>query len=138
MEDSKRVNISIVSGNPLFSEMLRKSMETMVDEEVDIHLLNNSEDFLEEIKTSNLKPDIVVLDFGLNRACKDENMCMSTLEKLKSGHPEVSVIIMASEADMDKGAKMLSYGANEFVVKDKFVFSHIANAVKSCLNPSKL
>lgn len=138
MEASKKVNITIVAGNPLFSEMLIKSMETLVEEQVNIHSLDNSEQFLEELKNSKIKPDIAVLDFGLNKPCKDENVCKETLEKLRKYSPDTSVIIMANEADMINGAKMLSYGADEFVIKDKFVFSHIANAVKLCLNPSKL
>jgi DNA-binding NarL/FixJ family response regulator len=138
MEASKKVNIVIISGNPLLSEMLRKSMETMVEEEVGIHSLENTDSFFEEIKRSEIKPDVVVLDFSLSKACKDEDVCMRSLEKLKKILPDTSVIIMSNEEDMDKAAKMLSYGANEFVLKDKFVFSHIANAVKSTLNPSKL
>lgn len=138
MEARKKVHITIVAGNPLFSEMLSKSMETMVEEQVEIHSLNNNKTFLEEMSDSNVKPDIVVLDFGLNKACKDEDICVKILEKLKKIHPETSVIVMANEQDMNQAAKMLRYGANEFVIKDKFVFSHIANAVKSCLNPSQL
>jgi DNA-binding NarL/FixJ family response regulator len=138
METPKKVHITIVAGNPLFSEMLRKSMETMVEEKVEIHSLDNNESFLEELLDTDLKPDIVVLDFGLNKVCKDEDVCVKTLEKIKKITPDTSVIVMASEEEMNQGAKMLRYGANEFVVKDKFVFSHIANAVKSCLNPSHL
>jgi DNA-binding NarL/FixJ family response regulator len=138
MDTQKKVNITIIAGNPLFSEMLRKTMETMVNEPIEIHSLDNKDSFFEELESSKVRPEIVVLDFGLNKACKDESACISTLEKLKKLNPETSVIIMAGEQDVIKGAKMLSYGANEFVVKDKFVFSHIANAVKACLNPSKL
>lgn len=138
METSKKVHITIVAGNPLFSEMLRKTMETLLEEPVEIHSVDNNESFLDELVSSTIKPDVLVLDFGLNKACRDENVCIKTLEKLKEVHPEASVIIMASEEDMNQAAKMLRYGANEFVVKDKFVFSHIANAVKSCLNPSQL
>jgi DNA-binding NarL/FixJ family response regulator len=138
MESSKKVNITIIAGNPLFSEMLRKSMESMVQEPVSIHSLDNKESFFEELESFKVKPDIVILDFGLNKACRDEDACIGTLEKLKKINPETSVIIMASEEDMNKGAKMLRYGANEFVIKDKFVFSHIANAVQGLLNPSKL
>jgi DNA-binding NarL/FixJ family response regulator len=138
MEASKTVNITIVAGNPLFSEMLKKSMETMVQDQVSIHSIENSDDFFKELENLKIKPDIVVLDYSLNKACKDVDVCSNTLERLKELNPDTSVIIMANEADMDQGAKMLSYGANEFVIKDKFVFSHISNAVKSLLNPSKL
>ena len=138
METSKKVSIIIVAGNPLFSEMLQKSMETLVHEQVEINSTDNQNSFFEMLEGDKIKPDIVVLDFGLNKACKDEDVCRGIVDEIKRINSETSVIVMANEQDLDKGAEMLSHGANEFVIKDKFVFSHIANAVKSLLNPSKL
>lgn len=137
METSKELKIVIVADNPLFAEMLKKTMVLGIEEDALITTLGSAEMFLKELESNRISSDVVVLDYKLNKTIGEEKDCKTVIDQIRRVSPETAIVVISDESDMLEAAKTLQYGANEYVSKDKFAFSHITNAVKSCLNPSR-
>jgi DNA-binding NarL/FixJ family response regulator len=137
MEAPKKLTIVIIADNPLFAEMLKKTMVSGLDEDIFVQTMNSVELFFKELESNRLKPDVIVLDYELNTIQGEEQGCKTVISHIKRVSPETPIVVISEESAMQSAAKTLQYGANEYVTKDKFAFSHITNAVKSCLNPSK-
>jgi len=137
MEASKKLSIVIIAQNPLFAEMLKKSMAAGLEEETAIVVLNAHEAFFKEVESGRLQTDVVVLDYELNKISGEEQACKTVIDHIRRVAPEAAIVVASDEKDMEDASKTLQYGANEYVSKDKFAFSHITAAVKSCLNPSR-
>ncbi|MCW3070483.1 MAG: hypothetical protein JWO44_373 [Bacteroidetes bacterium] len=138
MEPSKnKLSIVIIADNPLFAEMLKKSITAGLEEDTAIQAMNTSEAFFKEVESGRLQADVVVIDYELNKSREEEQGCKTVIDRIRRLSPETAIVIISDEKDMQEASKALQYGANEYVTKDKFAFSHITNAVKSCLNPSK-
>jgi DNA-binding NtrC family response regulator len=45
--------------------------------------------------------------------------------------------MISDEEDMPSAVKALRYGAYDYVMKDRFAFSHIKASVEKCLEPSR-
>jgi DNA-binding NarL/FixJ family response regulator len=137
MESSKKLSIVILADNPLFAEMLKKSMKAGLEEDAAIRTMNASATFFKEVEGSRLSADVVVLDYELNKISGEELGCKTVIAHIRRISPETAVVVISDEKDMQEASQALQYGANEYVSKDKFAFSHITQAVKNCLNPSK-
>lgn len=127
-------NLYVAADNQLYAESLKQSLETNLDRHIKVEAVVSKEDCINKIQKEN-KPGIVVLDYKLNKKSPDANSTY-TVDKIKEMSPETIVIMMSNEEDMPSAIKALRYGAYDYVMKDRFAFSHIREAIEKCLTPS--
>jgi DNA-binding NtrC family response regulator len=127
-------NLYVAADNQLYAESLKQSLETSLDKHIKVEAVVSKEDCINRIGKEN-KPGIVVLDYKLNKKTTDTNSTY-TVDKIKEMSPDTIVIMMSNEEDMPSAIKALRYGAYDYVMKDRFAFSHIRAAVEKCLTPS--
>jgi DNA-binding NarL/FixJ family response regulator len=137
MESSKKLEVAILADNPLFAEMLKKTIVQGIEEKVMVDTLNSTSTFFKELESNYISPDVIVLDYELHKKEGEELGCKSVIDHIKRVSPETPIVVISTGENMPEAARALEYGANEYVTKDKFAFSHITNAVKDCLNPSQ-
>jgi len=128
-------NLFVAADNQLYAESLKQSLETSFDKNVKVEAFISKEECINYIGKQH-KPDIVVLDYKLNKKSNESNSTY-TVDKIKEMSPDTIVIMMSNEEDMPSAVKALRYGAYDYVMKDRFAFSHIREAVEKCLVPSK-
>lgn len=128
-------NLFVAADNELYARSLKQSLENSLDKHVKVEACISKEDCINKIQREN-KPDIVVLDYKLNKKTI-EGRNIYTVDKIKEISPETIVIMMSNEEDMPSAIKALRYGAYDYVMKDRFAFSHIREAVEKCLVPSR-
>lgn len=128
-------NLFVAADNELYARSLKQSLENSLDKHVKVEAFISKEDCINKIQSDN-KPDIVVLDYKLNKKTS-EGRNIYTVDKIKEISPETIVIMMSNEEDMPSAIKALRYGAYDYVMKDRFAFSHIREAVEKCLVPSR-
>jgi DNA-binding NtrC family response regulator len=126
-------NLYVAADNQLYAESLKHSLETSL-ENIKVEAFVSKEECINKIGKEN-KPGIVVLDYKLNKKSTDNNST-HTVDKIKEMSPDTIVIMMSNEEDMPSAIKALRYGAYDYVMKDRFAFSHIRAAVEKCLTPS--
>jgi DNA-binding NtrC family response regulator len=126
-------NLFVAADNELYAESLKQSLESSLDKKnVKVEAFISKEECINNIGKTN-KTDIVVLDYKLNKKSNDSY----TVDKIKEKSPDTIVIMMSDEEDMPSAVKALRYGAYDYVMKDRFAFSHIRAAVEKCLVPSR-
>jgi DNA-binding NtrC family response regulator len=128
-------NLFVAADNELYARSLKQSLESSLDKHVKVEAFISKEECINKIQKEN-KPDIVVLDYKLNKKTS-EGQSTYTVDKIKEISPETIVIMMSNEEDMPSAIKALRYGAYDYVMKDRFAFSHIREAVEKCLVPSR-
>jgi CheY-like chemotaxis protein len=134
--ETKNLNILISAENKLFCEMLKQTMEVNLGKNVLIDTVYSKSGCVNEIEKRSVKPDIAVLDYQQTKMIEDID-CLQATKRIKQISPDTFLIVLSSENEMNEAAKLLAYGADDFVLKDKFAFSHVTNAVKGCLHPSQ-
>lgn len=132
---SGNYNLFVAADSQLYAESLKRSLESTFNESVKVEAFNSKEKFIEKID-KDVKPDIVVLDYELNKRTGKDNS--HTVDRIKEISPETVVIMMSKEEDMESAVKALRYGAYDYVMKDRFAFSHITSAILKCLVPSPI
>jgi DNA-binding NarL/FixJ family response regulator len=136
METLNNINIIVAAENKLFCEMLKQTMEVNLGKDVLIKTVYSKNACISEIVNTNLKMDIAVLDYQQTKTSVDAD-CLQAVTSIKKASPETYIIIISSESEMAEASKLLAHGADDYVLKDKFAFSHVAQAVKGCLHPSQ-
>lgn len=134
MQNSTHYNLFVAADSQLYAESLKRSLETSFDHHVKVEAFVSGEECVSMIGMQN-KPDIVVLDYKLNKRAGRINTY--TVDTIKEMSPDTIVIMISDEEDMPSAVKALRYGAYDYVMKDRFAFSHIKASVKKCLEPSK-
>jgi DNA-binding NtrC family response regulator len=132
---SELYNLYVAANNQLYAESLKHSLEMSLDKNVKIEAFNSKEECIEKIENES-RPDIIILDYELNKKTQEDQS--HTVDRIKEKSPETIVIMMSDEEDMESALKALRYGAFDYVMKDRFAFSHITAAVQKCLEPSRV
>ncbi len=138
MEKIESFKVFVVANDYKLNEKLMINALEKLEGNVNVQSFHTKESFIEEIDNSDIKPDVVVLDHKLNTVCEDNNKGEYTMDKIKKISPNSCIIIVSEENEMSAAVKALKHGAQDFVLKDRFLFPHISESVKSCLHPPKL
>jgi DNA-binding NtrC family response regulator len=125
-------NLYVAADNRLYAESLKRSLESSLDKNIKVEAFYSGEECIRNIDNEH-KPDIVVLDYKLNKRAS----ASYAVDTIKAISPDTIVIMMSDEADMPSALKALRYGAHDYVMKDRFAFSHIRESVEKCLEPSR-
>jgi len=103
------IKIFIVEDDLFFSSLIETQLKRHDFE--NIKTFNNGADFLNQLHTN---PDIVILDHNLN-----EMNGLDILRRIKSVNPDIQVIFLSAQQDMEVAVKALKYGAYDYLQKDE-------------------
>jgi two-component system OmpR family response regulator len=90
------------------------------------------------IENLHHKPDVIVLDYHLNGKDNTAMDGMKTLDKIKARHPDIPVVILSAQDDIDVALNCLQHKAFDYLVKNKSAFVHLHNAVTTVFNYKKM
>jgi DNA-binding NarL/FixJ family response regulator len=79
---------------------------------------------------SKLQPDVLILDINMPKMNGFE-----VLKSIRSTHPEISVVMMSSDATLSNVEEARAHGIYKFIVKP-FSPAQVINAVTSCMPAS--
>jgi len=90
----------------------------------DIKTFSTGESCLLEIVKE--KPDCVILDYLIKEGMNGDEV----LKRLKLNFPNVEVIILSGQEDVEIATNIIRQGATDYVVKNKMSFFNIGNTLK--------
>ncbi|NNC95626.1 MAG: response regulator [Chitinophagales bacterium] len=70
-------------------------------------------------------PDIVFLDYSL----EEEFTGIDLLRKVKSFNPDIQVIMLSGQENMEVAVNSLKYGAYDYVIKNDFAYRRISTLI---------
>ncbi|HAY3552820.1 response regulator [Elizabethkingia meningoseptica] len=91
----------------------------------DITSFNNGEECLDEL---HQKPDIIFLDHNM-----EELNGFEVLKKIKRYNPNIYVIMVSAQENIDTAVNALKYGAFDYLMKDANVCEKMTQTIKKIL-----
>jgi two-component system OmpR family response regulator len=70
------------------------------------------------LENLNENPDVIVLDFYLDKENPDAMNGMEALEKINALDPNIKVIMLSGQDSLDVAGTLLDKGAFDYVIKD--------------------
>ena len=111
-KEKKRPRIFIVEDNKTFLQTLKLKLTLMYEKTIVIKGFTESETFLEEIKEG---VEIVIMDFYLDDQSTVEGV--ELLQKIKKTNPEIFVLVLTGEEDLNIAKECFELGADSYMVK---------------------
>ncbi len=125
MATNKRY-IFLVDDEPIQNEMLKDYLNERFTYEV--KTFESGEDML---KSMNLNPEIVVLDYHLSGHKESAKNGVEILKAIKDTHPETQVLMLSGQDKIDVAVDSMKYGAYDYVVKGETAFSRTENLLNN-------
>ncbi len=100
--------IFIVEDNPMYNAMVQSVLQRAGY--TNVYSFTSGAACLEQLYTM---PDIVFLDYGL-----EDMTGLQVLKNIKSFDPDIQVVFLSGQEDMEMALSTLKYGAFDYVVKN--------------------
>jgi len=123
MKSNTQPRIFIVEDNPMYNELVHSFLQRAGY--TNLHSFTGGGQCLEQLYTM---PDIVFLDYGLG----DMNG-FEVLKQIKAFDPDIQVVFLSGQEDMDAALSTLKYGAFDYVVKNDQAFQRITDIMQRLL-----
>jgi two-component system, OmpR family, response regulator len=129
MENNQKIKLFLVDDDAVFLKLLE--IEYLQNTGYDIETYLTGELCIENL---HHKPDLIVLDYHLNGIDKNVMDGMKTLDKIKANDPDIPVVILSAQNDIDVALNCLHLKAIDYVVKNKSAFMHLQNTITTIFN----
>lgn len=133
MKNDQKIKLFLVDDDAVFLKLL------------EIEYLRNAGYIIETYPTGELcienlhhNPDIIVLDYHLNGMDNTAMDGMKTLDNIKARHPDIPVVILSAQDDIDVALDCMHHKAFDYLVKNKSAFVHLQNAITTIFNYNKM
>ena len=124
MDTTNQTNIFIVDDNKIFTLALKADIENaFVDMPVKVQSFETGEKCMEKFKEE--QPQVVILDYHLNRKYPDAADGIKVSDWIKKENPATNVIILSVDDNIDMALKSFQHGASDYVVKTETQFRKI-------------
>ncbi len=84
----------------------------------------------EVLKALSKKPDIIILDYFLDSEKPNAMSGIKVLQEIKQIAPDVEVLMLSGQEDIDVAVNSVKYGAVDYIVKNKSAFIRVQNDIK--------
>lgn len=127
MSQIKKPFIFIVEDNEMYAEMIKFNLDT---QNYNSEIFHSGESCLSEIYRN---PDIIVLDYMLGSMDG-----IDVLKQVKSINPDIQVVFLSGQEDLNIGINSLKYGAYDYVIKDESAFPKLLNTLNTIIELNKV
>lgn len=110
--------VFIVEDNEVYAAMIRYTLESS---NYRTEVFISGEDCMQNIYKM---PDIVILDYNLLIMTG-----LDVLKEIKSINPDIYVLFLSAQEDLNVGINSLKYGAYDYVIKDHLAFDNLIIAL---------
>ena len=116
--------IFVVDDEPMVTESIKYYLTSNGNHQVTV--FSTGEDCLANLDEN---PDIIILDYYLNRVKSDAADGMEILQFIKINYPKIRIIMLSGLEQHKTVMQTVQQGAEMFIYKDQNAFSKIAKLV---------
>src|SRR5512145_2241640 len=121
MKEDNSLKIYVVEDNDWYNRLLVHTLSLNPDYEIKSFL--NGKDFLNCLHE---QPDIVTLDYRLPDSTGTE-----ILKQIKQEHPDIQVILISEQEDINTVVELLKLGAKDYIIKSNDIRDRLLNTVQN-------
>jgi DNA-binding NtrC family response regulator len=118
-------------------ELFLKSLELEFAENTEsaIKTFVTGEQCIENIAQN---PDIIILDYHLNSIDKNAINGLETLDRIKSVHPQIPVIMLSSQDKIEVAVNCMKHQAFDYIVKSETAFIRLQKTITTIFHYQKI
>ena len=128
-----RVKLFLVDDDALFLKSLE--IEFMQHADFSIETFASGELCVQHLSNN---PDVIILDYHLDGIDKTAMNGMQTLDKIKLERPEIPVVILSSQDEIDVAINCMHHKAYDYVVKSETAFVRLQRNISTIIHHKKL
>ena len=133
MKNENKIKLFLVDDDAVFLKLL------------EIEFLQNADFIIETFATGELclsklshQPDVIILDYHLDSIDKNAMNGLATLDKIKSSHPDIPVIMLSSQDKIEVAINCMHHKAVDYVVKSETAFMRLKQIITNILRYEKI
>ncbi|MEL6193766.1 MAG: response regulator, partial [Bacteroidota bacterium] len=119
MQDQQALSVFVVEDDEWYRELLAYNLELNPD-----YQITKFETGTDCIQALNQRPDIITLDYRLPDMEGSE-----VLKRIKEFDPEIEVIIISEQENIETAVELLKMGAYDYLVKAQDIRDRLLNVV---------
>jgi two-component system, OmpR family, response regulator len=123
MQFTKPKKVFIVDDDQMVRQMMEDKLKSFNHH---VTSFSNGEDCLHYLSEN---PDVVVLDYHLDKSIREAANGLQILEAIKKNYPNVHVIMLSSQEKYSLALQTIQKGAEQYVIKDNDAFDKIAGII---------
>jgi len=133
MTKDNKVKIFLVDDDALFLKSLEIDFQQQAD--FDIKTFATGELCLENLSHN---PHLIILDYNLNGIVKNAMNGIETLDKIKVIDPDIPVVMLSSQDNIDVAINCMHHKAFDYVVKSETAFFRLQKILTSIFSYKKM
>lgn len=128
MKFGKARKIFIVEDDSLQSTLLKDRLTRDVPHQISV--FSTGEECLRHLHEN---PEVVILDYNLDKDNKDAANGVTILGVIKKSNPDTHVIMLSSQERYSIALQSIQKGAEQYVIKDGDAFEKVNNLVNALI-----
>lgn len=133
MKTKSRVKLFLVDDDSLFLKSLE--IEFLQHGNFLIETFPTGEKCLERLFE---KPDLIILDYLLDGTDKNAMDGIRTLDKIKAFSPEIPVVMLSAQDNIEVAVNCMHHKAFDYVVKNETAFIRLQKVIASLIHLRKI
>jgi len=133
MTNDNKVKIFLVDDDALFLKSLE--IDFLQQADFDIKTFSTGELCLESLSHH---PDLIILDYNLDGIVKNAMNGIETLDKIKVIDPDIPVVMLSSQDNIEVAINCMHHKAFDYVVKSETAFFRLQKILTSIFSYKKL
>jgi two-component system OmpR family response regulator len=83
-------------------------------------------------------PDVIILDYKLDGIEKNAMNGLETLDRIKITHPEIPVILLSAQDNIEVAVNCMKHKAYDYIVKSETAFLRLQQAITTIIHYQKI
>jgi two-component system OmpR family response regulator len=133
MDNDKKVKFFLVDDDAMYLKLL------------EIEFLQHADFKIEKFATGELcvenlshNPDVIILDYRLNGIVKNAMNGIETLDRIKAFNPEIPVVMLSSQDNIEVAINCMHHKAFDYVVKSETAFLRLQKIITTIFHYKKM
>ncbi len=122
--------VFVVEDNKVYSEALKAYLSVEIPAITEVKTFPVGETCLMELHKN---PDMIIIDHFLDSRFYDAEPGLEIIKKIRAEKPEVNIIVLSSQQDIDVILEMVKKYNCSFVQKDENAFGKVGELVREAL-----
>jgi two-component system OmpR family response regulator len=131
MKTTTDLSVFLVDDDKMFLRSLEHYLQHQLKPAIKIRSFLSGEECLESLYQS---PSVIVLDYFLNKDHLGAMNGSQILRKIKQSHPEIPVIVMSGQEEVDVAIETLKSGAFDYVSKKQDVLLKMKSVIRRAID----
>lgn len=138
VEYSNKVITYIVEDNELYAASTINGLKSSLSIEYQITHFPTGEALINFLDEGNPAPEFLILDFYLNSIDKTAANGKEILKQVKERFPQVKVIVLSSQEDIQNAVDLLKHGAFDYIIKNEDAVHMVDKSIKHMLEVNEI